>query len=70
MAERDIVEIACVRAWGVYRLINPGVDENDRRRGELKRFICERWEAGARETEQLAVEGLKYLRTLDGSPTG
>ena len=31
MADPDIVEIACARAWGVYRLINSGIDENDAR---------------------------------------
>ena len=36
----------------------------------MKEFICERWEAGAHESELLAVEGLKYLKTLDGSATG
>ena len=41
-----------------------------RAREQLHRFIGERWEAGARETEQLAVEGLKYLKTLDGSLAG
>jgi hypothetical protein len=70
MADRDIVEIACARAWGAYCLINRAVDENDARREQLHRFIGERWEAGARETEQLAVEGLKYLKTLDGSLAG
>ena len=29
-----------------------------------------RWEAGDNETEFLAVEGLKYLKQLDGSQTG
>ena len=70
MADPDIVEIACARAWGVYRLINRGIDENDARRDKLKRFIRERWEAGDNETELLAVEGLKYLKQLDGSRTG
>jgi hypothetical protein len=70
MADMDIVEIACTRAWGVYLLIHPGIDENDGRREKLRHFLCERWRAGANETEPLAVEGLKYLRTLDGSPTG
>lgn len=69
MAERDVVEIALARAWGVYQLIHRGTDENDQRRDKLRQFICERWEAGTRETELLAVEGLKYLKTLDGSPT-
>ena len=70
MADPDIVEIACARAWGVYLLINRGIDENDARCGHLKRFIRKRWEAGDNETEFLAVEGLKYLKRLDGSPTG
>ena len=70
MADPDIVETACARAWGVYRLINRGIDENDARRAKLKRFIQQRWEAGDNETELLTVEGLKYLKQLDGSRTG
>jgi hypothetical protein len=70
MADPDIVEIACARAWGVYLLINRSIDENDEWRDKLRRFIRERWEAGDNETEFLAVEGLKYLKTLDGSRTG
>jgi hypothetical protein len=70
MADPDIVEIACARAWGVYLLINRGIAENDSRRDKLKHFIRNRWEAGDNETEYLAVEGLKYLKQLDGSRTG
>ena len=70
MADPDIVEIACVRAWSVYLLINRGIAENDARRGQLRRFIRERWQAGGNATEYLAVEGLKYLKQLDGSRTG
>jgi hypothetical protein len=70
MADPDIVEIACARAWSVYLLINSGIAENDALREQLKRFIRERWEAGDNETELLAVEGLKYLKKLDGSRTG
>jgi len=70
MADPDIAEIACARAWSVYLLINRGTAENDARRDKLKRFICERWQAGGNETELLAVEGLKYLKQLDGSRTG
>jgi len=67
MAEPDIVEIACARAWSVYLLINKGIDANDARRVTLERFIRKRWEAGDNETEFLVVEGLKYLKRLDGS---
>jgi len=70
MADPDIVEIACARAWGVYVLINRGIAENDALRERLKNFIRMRWEAGDNETEFLAVEGLKYLKQLDGSRTG
>ena len=70
MADPDIVEIACARAWGVYLLINRGIDENDTRRDILRHFIRIRWEAGDNETELLTVEGLKYLKQLDGSRTG
>jgi hypothetical protein len=70
MADPDIVEIACARAWGVYLLINRGIAENDSRRDYLKHFIRKRWEAGGNETEYLAVEGLKYLKQLDGSRPG
>ena len=70
MADPDIVEIACARAWSVYRLINSGIAENDALRDSLKHFIRMRWEAGDNETEFLAVEGLKYLKQLDGSRIG
>ena len=70
MAEQSIVEIACTRAWSAYTLFNQSVDENDERRGKLRKFICGLWKAGAEESEPLAVEGLKYLRTLDGASTG
>jgi len=70
MADPDIVEIACARAWSVYLLINRGIAENDARRTSLKHFLRKRWEAGDSETEFLAVEGLKYLKRLDGSWAG
>jgi hypothetical protein len=69
MTDPDIVETACARAWSVYLMINRGLDENDARRALLKRFIRQRWEAGNSEAEFLAVEGLKYLKSLEGSAT-
>ena len=69
MADPDIVEIACARAWSVYLLINRDLDQNDARRALLKRFIRNRWEAGNSDAEFLAVEGLKYLKSLEGSST-
>jgi hypothetical protein len=67
MADADVVEAACARAWSVYLLINNGIDPNDARRATLERFIRKRWEAGDNETEFLVVEGLKHLKKLDGS---
>jgi hypothetical protein len=69
MTDPDIVETACARAWSVYLMINRGLDENDARRALLRRFIRQRWEAGNSEAEFLAVEGLKYLKSLEGSAT-
>ena len=64
----DIAEAAFARAWSVYRLIHSGIDENDARRASLQRFIRQRCEAGKTDTELLAVEGLKYLKGLEGLP--
>ena len=69
MADLNTVETACVRAWSVYLMINRGLDENDERRALLKRFILNRSEAGNSDAELLAVEGLKYLKSLEGSST-
>jgi hypothetical protein len=70
MADPDIVESACVRVWSVYLMINRSLDQNDARRALLKRFLRKRWEAGDSDAEFLAVEGLKYLKSLEGSLGG
>jgi hypothetical protein len=62
----DIARIAFTRAWSVYLLINSAVDENDERRFALERFIREGCEAGDKDTELLVVDGIKYLKKLDG----
>ena len=54
-------------AWGVYLMINRDLDQNDARRALLQRFIRSRWEVGNSDAELLAVEGLKYLKSLEGS---
>ena len=66
MNRSDIAEAAFTRAWSVYLLIHSCIDENDTRRASLMRFIRQRCEAGATDTELLAVEGLKYLKGLEG----
>jgi hypothetical protein len=68
MNSPDIAEAAVARAWGVYLLIHRGIDDNDARRADLQRFIRQRCEAGETDTELLAVQGLKYLKTLEGLP--
>jgi hypothetical protein len=65
MNSPDIVEAAFARAWSVYRLIHSGIDENDARRTGLQLFIRQRCDAGETDTELLAVEGLKYLKSLE-----
>lgn len=70
MHSPDIVAVAFARAWSVYRLIHSGIDDNDARRTGLQRFIRQRCEAGETNTELLAVEGLKYLKGLEGIPEG
>ena len=67
MTDPDIVATAFSRAWSVYRLMNKGVAENDARLATLERFIRKRWEAGDNEAEFLVVEGLKYLKKIDGT---
>jgi hypothetical protein len=69
MADPDIVESACARVWSVYLMINRDLNQNDARRALLKRFLRNRWEAGDSDAEFLAVEGLKYLKSLEGSST-
>jgi hypothetical protein len=69
MADPDIVETACARAWSVYLMINRELNQNDARRALLKRFLQNRSEAGNSDAEILAVEGLKYLKSLEGSST-
>ena len=66
MNSPDIVEAALERAWSVYLLIHSGIDENDARRASLQRFIQQRCDAGETDTESLAVEGLKFLKGLEG----
>jgi hypothetical protein len=67
MTDPDIVESACARVWSVYLMINRGLDQNDARQALLKRFLRNRWEAGDSDAEFLAVQGLKYLKSLEGS---
>lgn len=66
MNSPDIAEAALARAWSVYRLIHSHIDENDARRASLQRFIRQRCDAGETDAELLAVQGLKYLKSLEG----
>jgi hypothetical protein len=65
MDSPDIVEAALARAWGVYRLIHSGIDDNDPRRVSLEQFIRQRCDAGESDAELMAIEGLKFLKNLE-----
>ena len=65
MNSPDIVEAAFTRAWSVYLLIHSGIEESDPRRARLQHFIRQRCDAGEDDTELLAVEGLKFLKSLE-----
>ena len=65
MAGLDVAELAFERAWRVYRLMNPSVDEHDKKRATLDRFIKKCCDAGASDPELVVVEALKYLKRLD-----
>ena len=65
MADTNTATFAFERAWSVYLLVNHSVDENDERRTTLERFIRKRFEAGEKDPEALAAEGLTYLKKLD-----
>jgi hypothetical protein len=66
MNSPDIAEAALARAWSVYLLIHSDINDNDARRASLQRFIRQRCEAGETDTELLAVQGLKFLKSLKG----
>lgn len=65
MPRAEIAALAFERAWRVYRMINSNVEDNDVRRATLERFIRQRCEAGATNTELVVVEALKHLKRLD-----
>ena len=62
----DVSRIAFERAWSVYLLINSSIDPKDERRTTLERYICNRCEAGEQDPDMLTVEGLAFLKRLDG----
>jgi len=66
MARHDIADLAFERAWRVYRLMNPSVDEQDEKRALLDRFVKKCCDAGASDPELVVVEALKYLKRLEG----
>jgi hypothetical protein len=57
--------LALSTAWSVYRIKNTGVHADDARRCNLERYLALRLKAGETDMEDLAVEGLAYLRKLD-----
>ncbi len=67
MASEISARRAFERAWSVYLLINSSIDPNDARQSTLERYIYKRSEAGEQDLDMLTVEGLAFLKKLDGS---
>ena len=59
-------KLAFERAWSVYLLINSSIDPGDARQATLERYISKRCEAGEQDPNARTVEGLAYLKKLDG----
>ena len=64
MAEGALA-LALNTAWSVYIVTNSSVHADDARRCTLERYLALRLQAGETEPEELAVDGLAYLRKLD-----
>jgi hypothetical protein len=52
-------------AWSIYLIQNDGVHPSDSKRCILKRYMELRIQVGDTDVEDLAVDGLAYLRKLD-----
>ena len=64
MAEGALA-LALNTAWSIYIVNNSSVHAGDSRRCTLERYLALRLQAGETEPEELAVDGLAYLRKLD-----
>ena len=64
MAEGALA-LALNTAWSIYMVRNSSVHADDARRCTLERYLALRLQAGETEPEELAVDGLAYLRKLD-----
>jgi hypothetical protein len=64
MAE-ELLSQALETAWIVYRTARCEIPIDDFRRSSLARFLKMRLETGKMDIEDLALEGLAFLRRLD-----
>jgi hypothetical protein len=64
MAE-ELLSQALDTAWIVYRTTRCEIPIDDFRRSSLARFLKMRLETGKMDIEDLALEGLAFLRRLD-----
>ena len=64
MAE-ELLSQALDTAWIVYRTARCEIPIDDFRRSSLARFLKMRLETGKMDIEDLALEGLAFLRRLD-----
>ncbi|WP_029586401.1 hypothetical protein [Bradyrhizobium sp. URHD0069] len=64
MAE-GTVALAVDTAWRVYLVTRGDVHSNDARRCTLEKYLEHRVQAGETDVDDLATDGLAYLRRLD-----
>ena len=61
MPDKLSLRAAVNTAWSVYRATHPGIDNADRRRCLLERYLSGRLEADDSNAEELAGFGIAYL---------
>lgn len=64
--DTEMADAATVRAWDTYLMMKLRIEDGTERRAALARYIGECHAAGNHDGEALAVEGLKFLKRLDG----
>ena len=69
MADADIVETACARAWSVYLLINKGVAENDARRAAWNASSASAGKRAAMKPSFWSSRASNISRSWTGPPT-
>ncbi|GIQ73200.1 hypothetical protein [Bradyrhizobium sp. RD5-C2] len=58
-------QAACAFAWRNYLLVNNGINENDKRRSALDRYVTDLCDSGGYDFDLLQIAAVTYLKTLD-----